>query len=167
MKIWHPKQKIPTTKNLSSQVFGAVRVNFWGWILTKTPHFVNRRSDLFRKFLGRLRMILCYWKSFLGPQKNWPERLSYRYRRSTSTGWSGGGSWLSKRGLSEVREELCKGGASRMRAGGLRQQWVTDWGKLIRKVWWTWREFFWGGALNPYILNQDISKWHCSAHGAV
>ena len=24
-----------------------------------------------------------------------------------------------------------------------------------------------GGALNPYILNQDISKWHFSAHGAV
>ena len=24
-----------------------------------------------------------------------------------------------------------------------------------------------GGALNPYILNQDISPWHFSAHGAV
>ena len=24
-----------------------------------------------------------------------------------------------------------------------------------------------GGALNPYILNQDIAKWHSSAHGAV
>ena len=23
-----------------------------------------------------------------------------------------------------------------------------------------------GGALNPYILNQDIPKWHFSAHGA-
>ena len=27
---------------------------------TKTLHFVNARSELFRKFLGRLRMILCY-----------------------------------------------------------------------------------------------------------
>ena len=24
-----------------------------------------------------------------------------------------------------------------------------------------------GEALNPYILNQDISKWHFSAHGGV
>ena len=24
-----------------------------------------------------------------------------------------------------------------------------------------------GGALKPYILNQDISKWHFSAHSAV
>ena len=24
-----------------------------------------------------------------------------------------------------------------------------------------------GGALNPYILNQHISKWHFSARGAV
>ena len=24
-----------------------------------------------------------------------------------------------------------------------------------------------GGALNHYILNQDISKWHFSVHGAV
>ena len=24
-----------------------------------------------------------------------------------------------------------------------------------------------GGAVNPYILNQDISKWHFSAHGGV
>ena len=42
---------------------------FWGWIPTKTLHFVNRRSKLFRKFLGRLRMILCYWKTFSVPNQ--------------------------------------------------------------------------------------------------
>ena len=47
-------------KNLSSQVFGEVRANFLGRIPTKTLHFVIRRSELFRKFLGRFRMILCY-----------------------------------------------------------------------------------------------------------
>ena len=53
------------------QDFGEVRVNFLVWILTKTLHFMCRRPELFRKFLGRLRMILCYWKTFSVP-KNWP-----------------------------------------------------------------------------------------------
>ena len=44
------KQGIP--KNLSSQVLGEVRVDFLGRIPTKTLHFVNRRSELLRKFLG-------------------------------------------------------------------------------------------------------------------
>ena len=51
-------------KNLSSQVLGEVRVNFLGWNPTKTLYFVNRRSELFRKFLGRFRMILCNWKTW-------------------------------------------------------------------------------------------------------
>ena len=56
--IFEGKKGIP--KNLSSQVLGEVRVNFSVRIPTKTFRFVNRRSELFRKFLGRLRMILCY-----------------------------------------------------------------------------------------------------------
>ena len=55
-------------RNFSSQVFGEIRVNFLGRIPTKTLHFVNRRSKLFRKFLGRLQVILCYWKTFLVPK---------------------------------------------------------------------------------------------------
>ena len=46
-------------KNLSAQVLGEVRVSFVGWIPSKTIHFVNRRSESFRKFLGRLQIILC------------------------------------------------------------------------------------------------------------
>ena len=52
-------------KNLSSQHFGEVRVNFLVWILTQTPDFICRRPESFRKFLGSLRMILRYWKTFL------------------------------------------------------------------------------------------------------
>ena len=39
---------------------------------------VNRRPDLFRKFLGRLRMILCYWKTFSVPEnrKSWMMRAT-------------------------------------------------------------------------------------------
>ena len=32
---------------------------------------------------------------------------------------------------------------------------------------WSRSPSFFRVALNPYILNQDISKWHISAHGAV
>ena len=63
MRILEARKGIP--KNLSSQVFGEVRVNLLGWIPTKTLYSLNRRSELFRKFLGRLGMILwnlCYWK---------------------------------------------------------------------------------------------------------
>ena len=59
------KNGIP--KNLSSQVFGEVRVNFLVWILTKTLYFMCRRPELFRTFLGSLRMILCYCKTFSVP----------------------------------------------------------------------------------------------------
>ena len=38
------------------------------WFLTKALYFVCRRSELFRKFLGSLRMILCYWKTFSVPK---------------------------------------------------------------------------------------------------
>ena len=55
-------------KNLSFQVFGEVRVNLLVCILTKTPYFVCKRPELFRKFLGSLRMILCYWKTFSVPK---------------------------------------------------------------------------------------------------
>ena len=52
-------------KNLSCQVLGEVQVNFWcEFLLLKPFIFVNRRSELFRKLLGRLRMSLCYWKTF-------------------------------------------------------------------------------------------------------
>ena len=61
LSIWGQKG-IP--QNLSPQVLGEVRVNFLGWIPPKTFHFVSRRSESLRKFLGRLRMILCYWKTF-------------------------------------------------------------------------------------------------------
>ena len=47
-------------KNLSSQVL---------WI---------KGSESFRKFLGRLRMILCYWKTFTVPNcrgRTWPDHL--------------------------------------------------------------------------------------------
>ena len=47
-------------KNLSSQDFGEVWVNFLVRILTKTLSFMCRRRELFRKFLGSLRMILCH-----------------------------------------------------------------------------------------------------------
>ena len=44
----------------------------FGWtfsceFLPKTLSFVSRRPDLFRKFLGRFRIILCYWKTFSFP----------------------------------------------------------------------------------------------------
>ena len=52
------------SKNLPSQVFGAVRVNFLEWVLTKTLYFVRGMPELFRQLLGSLRMILCYWKTF-------------------------------------------------------------------------------------------------------
>ena len=55
-------------KNFSSQVFVEVRVNFLGEFLLKTLQFVNRRSKLFRNFLGRLWLILCYWKTFSVPK---------------------------------------------------------------------------------------------------
>ena len=51
---------------------GEVQVNFFVWIPAKTLHFVNRMPDLFRKFLGRLRAILCNWKTFFGPQTKPP-----------------------------------------------------------------------------------------------
>ena len=64
LTILEARKGIP--KNFSSQVLGEVRVNFLRWIPTETLSFVNRRSELFRKFfLGRLRMILCYWKTLL------------------------------------------------------------------------------------------------------
>ena len=63
-------------KNPSSQVLGEVRANFLGEFLLK-PFFVNRRSELFRKFLGRLRMILCCSKTFWVPEdKNAPILLT-------------------------------------------------------------------------------------------
>ena len=48
---------------------------FWGWIPTKTLYFMNKRSESFRKFLGRLRMILCYWKTFTAP-KHWRSQIA-------------------------------------------------------------------------------------------
>ena len=65
-RFFEARQGIP--KNLSSQVLGEVRVNFFGWIPTEPLYFVNRRTELFRKFSGRLRMILCYWKTFSVPK---------------------------------------------------------------------------------------------------
>ena len=62
LQIWNIEGRKGIPKNLSPQVLGEVRVNFLGWIPTKP--FVLWRSELFRKFLGRLRMILCYWKTF-------------------------------------------------------------------------------------------------------
>ena len=40
---------------------------------------------------------------------------------------------------------------------------------ILRAIWWEFANLFTatGGALNPYILNQNISKWHFSSHGAV
>ena len=42
-------------------------MNFLVWNLTKTLHFVEKGPNLFTKFLGRLRMTLCYWKTFSVP----------------------------------------------------------------------------------------------------
>ena len=72
--VWHFQAKSGSSgsfgarkgipKNLSSQVFGELRVNFLVWFLAKTLRFACRRLELFRKFLGSLRMILCYRKTF-------------------------------------------------------------------------------------------------------
>ena len=54
-------------RNLS--VFAEVRVNFLGCILTQILQFAEKRPRLFTKFLGRLRVILCYWKTFSVPRE--------------------------------------------------------------------------------------------------
>ena len=38
---------------------------------------------------------------------------------------------------------------------------------MNKRAFLTWTIPMYGGALDPYILNQDISKWHFSPHGAV
>ena len=63
-------------------------MNFLGWTPTETLCFVNRRSDLFRKFLARLRTILCYWKTFSRAKiclavTNW--RNPNTYQKQTGT----------------------------------------------------------------------------------
>ena len=42
---------------------------FRGEFLLKPFIFVNKRPELFRIFLGRLQVILCYWKTFSVPDK--------------------------------------------------------------------------------------------------
>ena len=66
-----------------------VRVNFFGWIPIKTIHFVNKTSESFRRFLGRLRMILCYWKTFPVPnQRHLSQLICLAWKRRGKTGAS-------------------------------------------------------------------------------
>ena len=57
-----PRICLPKSRQTSGELA------FWGWNPTKTLHFVNARSELFRQFLGRLRMILVI-ERFFGPPK--------------------------------------------------------------------------------------------------
>ena len=53
---------------------------FW-WILAKTLYFMCKTSESFRKFLGSLRMILCYWKTFSAPKGLGPLRQPKSLRK--------------------------------------------------------------------------------------
>ena len=70
-------------------LLGEIRVNVLGWIPTKTFHFVNRRSGLFRKSLGRPRMILGYWKTFSVPKWwGWSQKSDFNIPLAPSC-WDG------------------------------------------------------------------------------
>ena len=60
------RKSIP--KNLSSQAFCELWVNFLVLILTKTLVFVMKRPNLFTKFLGRLRMNFAIGRLFRSPR---------------------------------------------------------------------------------------------------
>ena len=61
-----PRKGILKTVFLS---FGKLRVNFLLWILPRTSCLRMRGHDLFRNLLGKLWMILCYWRLFRSPRR--------------------------------------------------------------------------------------------------
>ena len=90
-----------------------VWVNLWGLIPAKALCLVCRRPELFRNFLGSLRLILCHWKTF-----SIPNLLKSRFLIGVYFDVPRGMLVLSRRGLRSSLSASGQGGNLSIRGGG-------------------------------------------------